>query len=317
MDLTELYQKGKALLDQQPYGKILDAVETEFDIVHDRVILDRYTFRLKCIDAIEASTDCRVLGVDLETPIIMSAVTTPIQAIRKNGLMEMALGLKDAGSLMWIGSQIPNNLTEIVATGVPVAANVRPFKDRKKMFAAIDDIQEAGVRWLGIQVDTGLGTKLLDRMVVTDCEPLSFKDLVQIRKKVSIPLIFKGILSSSDAVKSLDAGADGIVVSHGAHILDYLPHPLQVMDDIVAHVEGKLEIIVDGSFRRGSDVAKGLAFGSCLVGVCRPLLYGLAAAGREGVTDMIRGMTAELRRIMSLTGAPEPGAMTRDILISD
>ena len=125
MNLTELYQKGKELLDQQPHGKILDAVETEFDIVHDRVILDRYTFQLKCIDAVESNTDCHVLGVDLETPVIMSAVTTPIPSIRKNGLMEMALGLKDAGSLMWIGSQIPGNLEEIVATGVPVVANGR------------------------------------------------------------------------------------------------------------------------------------------------------------------------------------------------
>lgn len=317
MELTELYQKGKKLLNDKPHGKILDGVETEFDILHDRAVLNRYTFRLRCIDAVEASTDCQVLGINLKTPVIMSAITNPIQAIRKNGLIEMALGLKEAGSLMWLGSQVPQNLKEIIETGVPLAANVRPFKDRKKMFETIDQLQEAGVQWLGIQVDTGLGTKLIDCIVVKDCSPLTFKELEEIRDRVSIPLVFKGVLSSVDAAKSIDAGADAIVVSHGAHILDYLPHPLQVMDEILSAVKGRLDIIVDSSFRRGSDVVKGLAFGAALVGICRPLLYGLAAAGQEGVTGVIDGMTSELKRIMGLVGAPRINFITKEILIHD
>ena len=71
-------------------------------------------------------------------------------------------------------------------------------------------------------------------MVVEDCAPLSLKELKEIRDRVTVPLIFKGVLSRIDALKSVDAGADGIVVSHGAHILDYLPHPLQVMNEIVS-----------------------------------------------------------------------------------
>jgi len=317
MELTELYQKGKELLSQKSYGLLLDGVETEFDLTHDRLVLDGYTFRTQYIDAVEAKTDCHVLGVDLATPVIMSAVTAPISAIHKGGFMEVALGLKEAGSLMWLGSESPKNLREIVETGVPVVANVRPFRDRKKMFQMLDDIQQAGVRWVGIQVDTGLGTKLRDRMVVEDCAPLSLRELEEIRKKVSVPLIFKGVLSEIDAMKSLDAGADGIVVSHGAHISDYLPHPLQVMDEIVSAVKGNLVIIVDSSFRRGSDVLKGLAFGASLVALCRPILYGLAAAGREGVAGVINEITGELERIMGLVGVGELGRVTRDVLIPD
>ena len=296
---------------------MLDGVETEFEIPHDRAILDRYTFRLKCIDSAEAKTDCRVMEVTLSTPVIMSPVTAPIPAIRENGLLEVAMGLKDAGSLMWVGSQTPKELKEIVQTGVPVAANVRPFKDRKKFFQAIDEIQATGVKWLGVQIDTGLGTKIIDRMAVEDCSPLSFKELQEIRNRTSIPLIFKGVLGATDAVKSVDAGADGIFVSHGAHILDYLPHPLQMMDEILSAVKGRAVIMVDSNFRRGSDVIKGLAFGASLVGVCRPILYGLAVDGREGVAGIVRGITAELSRIMGLVGSPEPGAVTKEILIKD
>ena len=317
MELMELYQKGADLIGQRPYGLLMDGVETQFDLAHDRRVLDRYTFSLQCIDAVEARTDCHVLGIDLATPVIMSAVTSPIPAIHENGFMEVAYGLKEAGSLMWLGSQTPKNLREIVDTGVPVAANVRPFKDRGKMFQTIEEIQEAGVRWVGLQIDTGFGTKVKDRMVVEDCAPLSLKELREIRDKVTVPLIFKEVLSRIDAIKSIEAGADGIVVSHGAHILDYLPHPLQVMNEIVSDVKGKVVIIVDSNFRRGSDALKGLAFGASLVGVCRPVLYGLAAAGKDGVAGVINGITHELKRIMSMVGTPQVYSINPEILIQD
>jgi isopentenyl diphosphate isomerase/L-lactate dehydrogenase-like FMN-dependent dehydrogenase len=169
---------------------------------------------------------------------------------------------------------------------------------------------------VGIEIDSGQGTKVLDRQMVSDCSPLSFSELESIRKAVHLPLIFKGILSEEDAVKAVDAGADGIIVSnHGAHTIDYLPHPLQVMDRIFTKVEGKVVIMVDGGFRRGSDVLKGLAFGASLVGLGRPILYGLAADGQQGVCDVVTAITDELKRILSMVGAPDVQHPRRDILI--
>jgi isopentenyl diphosphate isomerase/L-lactate dehydrogenase-like FMN-dependent dehydrogenase len=318
VELTDLYQKGEKLLRTKDIGFLLDGVETGFILAHDRRILDRYTFRQQCLDAIEATTQCHVLGLKLSTPVIMSAMTMPIPAIMDDGLINVAQGLKESGSLMWTGTPIPQNLRKIIATGVPVAANVKPFQDRRKMFDSIAQIQEAGVRWVGIEIDSGQGTKIRDRMMATDCSPLSLKEIKQIREKVSVPLILKGVLSTKDAQKSVDAGADAIVVSnHGSHTLDYLPHPLQVMDEIVAAVKGKIVIIVDGGFRRGSDVLKGLAFGASLVGLGRPILYGLSASGTEGVKGVIDGITHELKRIMTMVGISEHGQIHRDVLIED
>jgi isopentenyl diphosphate isomerase/L-lactate dehydrogenase-like FMN-dependent dehydrogenase len=318
MELTELYEKGQALLRQKDIGWLLDGVETGFVLVHDRKVLDRYTFRECCIDASEAKTTCRVMGVELSTPVIMSAMTMPIPAIVDNGLMEVAQGLKEAGSLLWTGTPIPQNLREIVETGVPVAANVKPFKDRKKMFQGMEEIQKAGVLWVGIEIDSGQGTKIRDRLVATDCVPLSFKELTEIRKQVHGTLVFKGVLSAVDALKCVDAGADGIVVSnHGAHTLDYLCHPLQVMDEIVSAVKGKVPILVDGGFRRGSDVLKGLACGASLVSLGRPILYGLAAEGKAGVRGVVLSITGELKRLMTMVGAPDPAHVPKDILLAD
>jgi 4-hydroxymandelate oxidase len=318
MGLTEIYQEGEKILRGKEFGWVLDAVETGFIVEHDRRILDRYTFRPQYIDGVEPETTCRILDVELAAPVIMSAMTMPIPAITDNGLMDVARALKDAGSLMWVGTPIPKNLKELVATGVPLVANAKPFGDRDKMFRALEEIQNAGVTWVGIETDAGQGTKIHDKQVTSDCAPLSLQELKDIRKNVSCPLICKGILSRRDAEKCVEAGADGMVISnHGAHTLDYLPHALQVMDEIVEAVGDKTVLIADGGFRRGSDVLKGLAFGASIVGLGRPILYGLAAGGREGVYQLIDEITKEMIRIMSMIGAENPTKVTRAMLIED
>ncbi len=316
MGLADIYKRGETELKMRDIEFLLDGVETEFVISNNRRILDQYTIRQRCIDGVMPTTECTVLGVNLKTPIIMSAMTMPIPAIVENGLMEVAKGLQAAGSLIWTGTPIPSSLEEIVATGVPVAANVKPQTDRQKMFESIEKIQAAGVNWIGIEIDSGQGTKIHDRQMASDCSPLSLDELKEIRKRVSIPIIFKGVLSKEDAQKSLEAGADALFLSnHGAHTLDYLPHPFQVMDEIVQLVKDEAVIIVDSGFRRGSDIFKGLAFGAQLVGLGRPILYGLAANGAEGVKDVMAGMTEELKRFMSMTGSPDPEHVGRDLMI--
>ena len=170
--------------------------------------------------------------------------------------------------------------------------------------------------WVGIEIDAGAGTKILDKPMVTGCSPMSVSELKEIKQMISRPLILKGVLSPWDADKALEAGADVIVVSnHGAHTIDYLPHPLEVMDEIVKEIAGQIPIIVDGGFRRGTDVLKGLAFGAQAVGVGRPILYGLAAAGQEGVKTVITEMAEELRRTMTMTGVKNPSSAHKGIIL--
>jgi isopentenyl diphosphate isomerase/L-lactate dehydrogenase-like FMN-dependent dehydrogenase len=316
MDLTEIYQIGAAFFESKDFGYLLDYVETGFIKENDRRIIDRFTFRQQCIGAREAQTSCSVLGVDLSAPVIMSSMTMPIPAIADDALFQLASGLKAAGSLMWTGTPIPKNLKEIAQTGVPLVANVKPFTDRAKMQTDIDSLVESGVTWLGLEVDVGAGTKVADKEMGFECTPFSTKEIEDIKKRIAVPLACKGVLSPEDAVKCVEAGADIIVVSsHGGHTLDYLPHPFQVMDEIVSAVGNNVVIIVDGGFRRGSDVLKGLAFGASLIGLGRPILHGLAAGGEAGVKDLIGGITRELQRLMTMVGAADPSRVKRDILI--
>ena len=317
MHLSEIYAKGEDFFADQEYGRLLGYVETGFVEDNDRLVLDRTTIRQRCIDAVPASTSCRVLGVELATPVVMSAMTMPIPAIADDGLFQVARGLKAAGSLMWTGTPLPKNLAELTATGVPLVANVKPLRDRAQMHQEIEAILEGGAAWLGLEIDSGQGTKVQDREMGFDCTPFQQSEIEAIKKKSSIPVVCKGILSREDAQKCADSGADMIVLSnHGGHTLDYLPHPFQVMEEIVSAVGGQVEIMVDGGFRRGSDIFKGLAMGASLTGIGRPILLGLAADGEAGVTAVVQAITRELARVMTMAGVASPTEASPDMLIS-
>ena len=162
----------------------------------------------------------------------------------------------------------------------------------------------------------GQGTKIKDQPVVSECTPITLAELKQARSIISGKMILKGVLSRRDAEKCIEAGADGIMVSnHGAHTIDYLPHPFQVMDDIMEAAGGNIVVMVDGGFRRGSDVCKGLAFGASLVGLGRPILWALAADGKDGVISLLGEITEELRRIMGMIGAADPSSISRGSLL--
>ncbi|MCF8033615.1 MAG: alpha-hydroxy-acid oxidizing protein [Desulfarculaceae bacterium] len=316
MTLGELYAEGQAALEEKGLAWLLNAVETGFVLEHDRRVLDSYTLKPRYIDAPLPDTAVEVLGVELASPVVMSAVTMPIPKIAEHGMSQMAEGLREAGSLLWCGTPVPANLAELCALELPVVANAKPFRERGRIFEMIEQFQKAGATWIGLEIDAAEGTKIGDQAMVADCAPLSLAELREIRREVQCPLILKGVLSAEDAAKAAEAEADGIVVSnHGGHTLDYLPHALQVLDEIRAVARDRLAIVADGGIRRGSDVLKCLAMGADLVGVVRPLLWGLAADGSEGVRGVISGLGEELRRIMGLLGAASPRELNRTMLI--
>jgi 4-hydroxymandelate oxidase len=318
MGLAEIYREGAQILEGKKYGIFLKGVETEFGIRHNEEIFKNYKFLQRTIDAIQANTKVRLLGVNLEIPIVMSSISAPIPQIQANGLLKVARALKQTGSMMWLGTPIPSNLKEIIQVGVPVVQTVKPYSDRRKVLKWLSDAEEAGVTWVGIEIDAGQGTKILDQQIAKDCTPISLDELMDIRQRVARPFVLKGVLSPWDAEKALEVGADAIVVSnHGVHTVDYLPHPLEVMGDIVRVIAGKIPIIVDGGFRRGTDVLKGLAFGAQAVGIGRPILYGLAAGGEDGVKTVITEMGEELRRAMTVIGVKDPYSAHKGFILHD
>jgi isopentenyl diphosphate isomerase/L-lactate dehydrogenase-like FMN-dependent dehydrogenase len=146
--------------------------------------------------------------------------------------------------------------------------------------------------------------------------PVTWDDLVHLRRRWSGPLVVKGVLRADQARRLVeDLGVDGLVVSnHGGRILDSGLATLEALPDVVAAVGDRAEVFVDGGVRRGTDVVKALALGAraCLVG--RPYLYGLAAAGEAGVGTVLQLLHADLTRAMALVGAPDIASIDRSLV---
>jgi L-lactate dehydrogenase (cytochrome) len=141
---------------------------------------------------------------------------------------------------------------------------------------------------------------------------VSWVDLRWIRDAWQGPIVIKGVHTGEDARQAIDAGADAIVVSnHGGRQLDGVAPTLRVLPEVIDAVEGRLEVLVDGGIRRGSDIVKALAMGARAVLVGRAYAYGLAAAGEAGVHRAIEILRSDLIRTLKLLGCPSVAALDR------
>jgi (S)-mandelate dehydrogenase len=140
---------------------------------------------------------------------------------------------------------------------------------------------------------------------------LSWRDVERIRQRWSGKLVIKGLLCVEDALRSVEVGADGIVLSnHGGRQLDGAVSGVELLPAVVAEAGDRLTVMVDGGFRRGGDVLKAIALGARAVLVGRAALYGLAAGGEAGASLALGMLRGEMDRAMLLLGCgsiPELG----------
>ena len=158
-------------------------------------------------------------------------------------------------------------------------------------------------------------TTLAGRMASLLDPSMSWRDVAELRRIWSGPLILKGVLHPSEARAAVDHGVDGLIVSnHGGRQLDGAPATIDILPAIVEAVEGRIPVLLDGGVRRGADVVKALALGAraCLIG--RPQLWGLAVAGEAGVAQVLEIYRRELDRVMGLCGAATLADLGPDLL---
>jgi len=147
---------------------------------------------------------------------------------------------------------------------------------------------------------------------------LAWRDVDWLRSLTDLPLVIKGIVRADDALRAADAGVAGIVVSnHGGRQLDTSPATIDVLPEIadaLATHGHRVDLLLDGGVRRGTDVLKALALGARAVLVGRPVLWGLAAGGQAGAAHVLQLLRDELDLAMALAGAPTLADITRDLV---
>ena len=135
---------------------------------------------------------------------------------------------------------------------------------------------------------------------------------------VKVPMLAKGILTREDALLSVEHGLDGIVVSnHGGRTMDYTPSSLEVLPEIVEAVAGRIPVLIDSGFRRGSDILKALALGADAVCLGRVPRWGLGSFGAPGVTRILEIVQQELVSAMTRCGTATLAAADRSLVRTD
>jgi L-lactate dehydrogenase (cytochrome) len=147
----------------------------------------------------------------------------------------------------------------------------------------------------------------------TQLDPsVSWADMAWMIQEWGGPFMIKGIMTADDALRAVDCGVSGVIISnHGGRQLDHAPAPIDMLPEIVAAVGSRTEILLDGGIRRGSDVVKALALGAnaCMMG--RAYLYGLAAGGQAGVELALTILRNEIVRTMKLLGCADVHKLDR------
>ncbi len=146
---------------------------------------------------------------------------------------------------------------------------------------------------------------------------MKWDDVAELRQQWPGPLLLKGILHPDDARRAVTLGVDGLIVSnHGGRQLDGACSALEALPAVVAAVDQRIPVLIDGGIRRGSDVVKAIALGARAVLIARPQLWGLAVAGEAGVAQVLAIYRAEIDRVMGLLGARNVDALRRlDVLV--
>ncbi len=293
--------------------------------VNNRLAVKKYKIVMDVINGsttVDPSTD--LFGYHLSTPILVA----PISGIKFNYdidmsehdyFLEMIEACRQLKTLAFGGDGIQldffqSPLEQIDAHdgyGVPTmkpwvneGIDLRMKLMQKKKFAA-----------LAMDVDSAGLPALAHAAIPVECK--SVDQLKKIKQTLgNVPFILKGIMSAGAALKAVEAGADGIIISnHGGRVVEDSAGSMDVVETIVSAVKGKLTILIDGGFRSGADVFKALALGCDGVLIGRPFTLACATAKRDGVITLYNHYKDELVHTMKMCGCGSIKDIRKDHVI--
>lgn len=277
------------------------------------------------VDVGDISTATTVLGTQIALPVVIAPLAMQRLA-HPDGEEATARAASAAGTIMCLSS---------AATCAPADLTnghrwfqVYVWRPRAKTEAAIEEAVASGYSALVLTVDVPyLG--LRERDVRVDFKvpehltvqgdlfgqgfdaTVSWRDLEWLAG-YGLPVVVKGLLTAEDAELACEHGAAAVVVSnHGGRQLDGVSATLDVLEEVVDAVGGRAEVLLDGGVRRGVDVLKALALGARAVMIGRAMVWGLAAAGDEGVADVLGMFQKEVELGLALLGCASPADVSR------
>jgi len=342
--VADAEREGLEKLEQGPQDYFAGGAGDELTLRENVAAWGHWRLRPRVLnDVREVSTAAEVLGKPVELPVLVAPVAYQRMA-HPEGERGMAAGAAAAGTVMCLSTLSTTRPAE-VAGAAPDGRRwfqLYAFKDAAVTRALMEEAIDAGFEAVVVTADAppggnrerdrrnrftlpqDLGTPSLSAAVGGETaltieetfalmnHALTWADVEDLASECSVPVLVKGVLTAEDAELALEHGAAGVVVSnHGGRQLDRSLATADALPEIAGALEGRAALLVAGGIRRGIDVATALALGADAVLVGRPALWGLAAAGSEGVARVLGLLREELELTLALCGCTGPSQLSR------
>ena len=263
-----------------------------------REYMDSLQVESRLLGAEEPSSDFEFLGERFSTPVMTAALS-------HIDLKGMAEGAVRAGAAVSIGMGDNETLKSVLDTGAKVMKIVKPYANRDDIRDRIRFAEAHGAIAVGIDVEHSIHADdpSPDNVFGFEMKLPSLGELRDFIRSTRLPFFIKGVLSVKDAVRCVELGCAGVILSHHNGIMRCAVPPVRLLPKIRQAVGRKLILIADGGMESGFDVFKALALGADAVTVGRPLMAPLKEKGPAGVKDVLDAMTAQLRVMMYRTAS--------------
>jgi 4-hydroxymandelate oxidase len=337
LTVDEFEEAARTRLPRMVFDYYAGGAGDEWTVAENRRAFERWVLRPRVlVDVSNVELRTTVLGQEVAFPILL-APTALQRMAHVEGEVATARAAASLGALMVLSTVSSSSLEEVARSEVRRWFQLYVLKDRDLTAELVKRAHAAGFGALVLTVDAailgrryrddrnrfslppGIGMANLEGMGLPETEgsrlfaffverhdaSLSWDDLAWLDSLTPMPLVVKGIVRGDDARRAVEAGAAGIIVSnHGGRQLDGAPATIDVLPEVLDAVEGRVEVLVDGGIRRGSDAMKALAMGARAVLVGRPYLWGLAVDGETGVRRVLELLRDDLALAMALCGCP-------------
>jgi isopentenyl diphosphate isomerase/L-lactate dehydrogenase-like FMN-dependent dehydrogenase len=336
VNVADYEAAAAAKLDPGTYGYYAGGAGDEVTLRDNVAAYGRWQLRPRVlVDVEDPRTSTTVLGREVAMPVLVAPMAYQRLA-HPDGEVAMARATAAAGTIMCLSTLATSTAEDVAATGVSRWFQLYVMRDLGVTNALVDHARENGFEALVVTVDApvlghrerdvrhgfriphDMPVPALGRGGVTPVEALAlmsrsltWKDIEAFAASAGLPVVVKGIMTAEDARLACEHGAAALVVSnHGGRQLDGVAATIDVLQEVVEAVDGRIEVLVDGGIRRGTDVAKAIALGARAVLVGRPVLWGLAIDGEAGASGVLELFRSEFQLALQLVGARTPAEVT-------
>jgi 4-hydroxymandelate oxidase len=327
--LEDFEALARQRLSARAFESVRGGAADEISMRWNREAFNRMALRPRVmVDVSRLDTRLTLFGQSLACPILLAPAGVH-GLLHPQAELATARGASKAGALLVIPDFTTHPVEEIVRAATPAPwFQLYIGTDRGAAREKARRAEAAGCKVLIVTVDgaaAGVRNSLMRppfNPVATPGElrtgmdtSLSWKDIAWLKSFVRIPIVLKGIIDPRDAERAVAEGVAGISVSnHGGRTLDTAAATIDALPAVVEKVAGRIPVMLDGGVRRGTDVLKALARGASAVMIGRPFLYGLGAAGADGVERVVTILRQEFEMAMALTGRASLAAIDQSVL---